>query len=216
VARTVEVPEYEVRGEVRVDPAKTALIVVDMQNDFVKEGGNLVVPDAEGTVPVIQDLLRLARDSGMKVVFTQDTHTEGDPEWDIWPEHVEEGSWGWRIVDELTPRENEFVVRKVRYDAFYGTHLDHFLRLWGIDTLVLCGTVANICVHYTAASAALRWYRVIVPKDATSALDPFDLESSLRQTAFLFNGIITQSKVIKADEEDEPVYRSKIEEAAGD
>jgi nicotinamidase-related amidase len=216
VARTVEVPEYEVRGEVRVDPAKTALIVVDMQNDFVKEGGNLVVPDAEGTVPVIQDLLRLARDSGMKVVFTQDTHTEGDPEWDIWPEHVEEGSWGWRIVDELTPRENEFVVRKVRYDAFYGTHLDHFLRLWGVDTLVLCGTVANICVHYTAASAALRWYRVIVPKDATSALDPFDLESSLRQTAFLFNGIITQSKVIKADEEDEPVYRSKIEEAAGD
>jgi nicotinamidase-related amidase len=216
VARTVEVPEYEVRGEVRVDPAKTALIVVDMQNDFVKEGGNLVVPDAEGTVPVIQDLLRLARDSGMKVVFTQDTHTEGDPEWDLWPEHVEEGSWGWRIVDELTPRENEFVVRKVRYDAFYGTHLDHFLRLWGVDTLVLCGTVANICVHYTAASAALRWYRVIVPKDATSALDPFDLEFSLRQTTFLFNGIITQSKAIKADEEDEPVYRSKIEEAAGD
>ena len=77
MSRTVEVPEYEVRGEVRVDPAKTALIVVDMQNDFVKEGGNLVVPDAEGTVPVIQDLLRLARDSGMNVVFTQDTHTEG-------------------------------------------------------------------------------------------------------------------------------------------
>jgi len=216
VARTVEVPEYEVRGEVRVDPAKTALVVVDMQNDFVKEGGSLVVPDAEGTIPVIQNLLRLARDSGMKVVFTQDTHTVGDPEWDIWPEHVSEGSWGWRIVDELSPREDEFVVCKVRYDAFYGTHLDHFLRLWGVDTLVLCGTVANICVHYTAASAALRWYRVVVPKDATSALDPFDLESSLRQTAFLFNGAITQSNAIKTDKVNEPVYRSKIEEAARD
>jgi nicotinamidase-related amidase len=215
VARTVEVPEYEVRGEVRVDPAKTALVVVDMQNDFVKEGGSLVVPDAEGTIPAIQGLLKLARDSGMKVVFTQDTHTEGDPEWDIWPEHVSEDSWGWEIVDELAPREDEFVIRKVRYDAFYGTHLDHFLRLWGVDTLVLCGTVANICVHYTAASAALRWYRVIVPKDTTSALDPFDLESSLRQTAFLFNGTITQSNAIKTDEE-EPVYRSKIEEAAAE
>ena len=216
MARTVEVPDYEVRDEVRVDPAKTALIVVDMQNDFVKEGGSLVVPEAEGTIPTIQSLLGLARESGMRVVFTQDTHAVGDPEWDIWPEHVSEGSWGWQLVDELSPREDEFVIRKVRYDAFYGTHLDHFLRLWGVETLVLCGTVANICVHYTAASAALRWYDVIVPKDATSALDPFDLESSLRQTAFLFNGTITHTDGIKPDDQDEPHYRSKIEEAASD
>jgi nicotinamidase-related amidase len=198
MARTVEVPEYEVSGEVAVDPTKTALIVVDMQNDFVKEGGTLVVPDAEGTIPAIRQLLGLARDSGMKVIFTQDTHTEGDPEWNIWPEHAREGSWGWEIVDELAPREGELVIRKVRYDAFYGTHLDHFLKLWGTGTLIVCGTVANICVHYTAASAALRWYDVVIPRDATSALDPFDLESSLRQTAFLFNGKITTSGAIQA------------------
>ena len=212
LARSVEVPEYEVHEEVRLDPAKTALIVVDMQNDFVKEGGSLLVPDAEGTIPAIQGLLDMARESGMKVVFTQDTHTDGDPEWEIWPEHVREDSWGWQIVDELQPRENELVVRKVRYDAFYGTHLDHFLRLWNMDTLVICGTVANICVHYTAASAALRWYDVVIPKDATSALDPFDLESSLRQTAFLFNGNITTTDALKA--ETAGVYRSKIEEVA--
>jgi nicotinamidase-related amidase len=196
--RSVEVPEYEVRGEVRVDPAKTALIVVDMQNDFVKEGGTLVVPDAEGTIPAIQNLLALARESGMRVVFTQDTHGDGDPEWEIWPEHAREETWGWQIVDELAPRRDEVVIRKVRYDAFYGTHLDHFLRLWGVDTLIICGTVANICVHYTAASGALRWYDVMIPRDATSALDPFDLESSLRQTAFLFNGTITESSAIEA------------------
>ncbi|HEV8044861.1 MAG TPA: isochorismatase family cysteine hydrolase, partial [Rubrobacter sp.] len=121
-----------------------------------KGGGSLLVPDAEATIPNIKSLLGLARESGMKVVFTQDTHNEGDPEWEIWPEHVREGSWGWEIVDELSPREDELVVRKVRYDAFYGTHLDHYLRVWGVDTLVICGTVANICVHYTAASAALR------------------------------------------------------------
>lgn len=214
--RTVEVPDYEVHGEVGVDSSKTALVVVDMQNDFVKEGGSLVVPDAEGTIPAIQDLLGLARGSGMKVVFTQDTHAAGDPEWDIWPDHVEEGTWGWEIVDELSPHEDEFIIRKIRYDAFYGTHLDHFLRFWGVDTLVICGTVANICVHYTAASAALRWYRVIVPRDATSALHTFDLESSLRQTAFLFNGTITESDAIKPKEADESVYRSKIEEAAAE
>ena len=195
--RSIEVPEYEIHDEVCVDPAKTALVVVDMQNDFVKEGGTLVVPDAEATLPKLQDLLDLARRSGMKVIFTQDTHAEGDPEWEIWPEHVREGSWGWEIVGELTPREDELVIRKVRYDAFYGTHLDHYLRVWGVDTLVICGTVANICVHYTAASAALRWFEVVVPRDATSALDPFDLEASLRQTSFLFAGKITESKSIK-------------------
>lgn len=214
MARKVEVPEYEVHDEVRVDPAKTALVIVDMQNDFVKEDGSLLVPDAEGTVSSIQGLLSLARQSGMKVVFTQDTHGDRDPEWDIWPEHAREGSWGWRIIDELEPRANEVVIRKVRYDGFYGTHLDHFLRLWGVDTLVICGTVANICVHYTAASAALRWYRVIIPKDATSALDPFDLESSLRQTAFLFNGTITRSDTIRFSEPEAHGYLSKVEEAA--
>jgi nicotinamidase-related amidase len=192
----VEVPGYEIHEEVRVDPVRAVLIVVDMQNDFVKEGGALVVPDAEATIPEIQNLLELARESGMKVVYSQDTHGEGDPEWEIWGEHVREGTWGWEIVDELKPREDEVIVRKVRYDAFYGTHLDHFLRIWDVDTLIICGTVANICVHYTAASAALRWYDVIIPKDATSALDPFDLESSLRQTSFLFNGKITQSGAI--------------------
>ena len=211
MARSVEVPEYEVREEVRLAPAKTALVVVDMQNDFVKEGGTLVVPDAEGTIPEIRDLLEKARSSGAKVVFTQDTHAEGDPEWGIWPEHAREGTWGWGIVDELAPREDELVVRKVRYDAFYGTHLDHFLRLWGTETLVVCGTVANICVHYTAASAALRWYDVVIPKDATSALDPFDLESSLRQTAFLFNGEISTSAALRFGD---GAYRGKIGEAA--
>jgi nicotinamidase-related amidase len=216
MARTVDVPEYEIHDEVRLDPAKTALVVVDMQNDFVKEGGSLVGPDAEATIPAIRALLDLARQSGMKVVFTQDTHTDGDPEWEIWPEHVREGSWGWQIVDELAPREDELVIRKVRYDAFYGTHLEHFLRLWDVDTLILCGTVANICVHYTAASAALRWFKVVIPKDATSALDPFDLEASLRQTSFLFSGRITESGSIRVVDSDPDVYRSKVEEAASE
>ena len=210
--RMVEVPEYEVHDEVRVDPARTALVVVDMQNDFVKDGGTLVVPDAEASIPKIQRLLELARGSGMRVVYSQDTHTDGDPEWEIWPEHAREGTWGWWIADEISPQEGETVIRKVRYDAFYGTHLDHFLRIWGVDTLIICGTVANICVHYTAASAGLRWYDIVIPKDAVSALDPFDLEASLRQTAFLFHGRISTSVAIRT--KDEHAYRSKMEQAA--
>jgi|tagenome__1003787_1003787.scaffolds.fasta_scaffold20112981_1 nicotinamidase-related amidase len=191
MAVTLPVPDIPVDERVAIDPRRSALVVVDMQHDFVSEGGALQVPEAAATVPAIARLLELARGSGMRVLFSQDTHGPGDPEFAIWPEHALEGSWGWGIVEAIAPVAGETVLRKPRYDAFYGTPLDHLLRVWGIDTLVLCGTVANICVHYTAASAALRWYHVVVVQDAVSALDPFDLAASLRQTTSLFAGRVT-------------------------
>ena len=212
--RTIEVPEYEVQAGVRVDSRRTALIVGDMQNDFVKEDGTLVVPDAERTIPPIRRLLDLARGSGMKVVFTQDTHNDGDPEWKIWGEHCCEGSWGWQVVDELAPREDEATVRKPRYDAFYGTQLEHMLRLWDVDTLIICGTVANICVHYTAASAAMRWFNVVVPRDCVSSFNAFDMEASLSQTATLLGEVVSSWNIELGEPETAQVYRSKLEEAA--
>jgi len=198
MATTVEIPEYEVHKRITLDPATTALVIIDMQNDFVRDEGTLQVADAPATVPAISRLLEVARAGGMRVVFSQDTHDPGDPEFEIWPEHALRETWGWEMIDELAPRQGELVVRKVRYDAFYGTELDHMLSLWGVKTIVLCGTVANICVHYTAASAALRWYDVVIPKDAVSAVEPCDLEFSLRQTAWLFQGKITTAEGIVA------------------
>jgi len=189
--RTVIVPEYVVTDRVEVNPKTTALLIVDMQNDFVKEGGKLVVPTAKDTVPAIRKLLDLARQHGMFVAYTQDTHLPNDPEFPIWGEHCLIGTWGWEIVDELKPQPNELVVQKRRYDGFYGTTLEHDLRVAGVDTLIVTGTVANICVLHTAGSAALRWFKVIVPKDGISALTDFDMEAALRQIHFLYRGIIT-------------------------
>ena len=214
MVRTIDVPEYEVQDDVRVAPSRTALIIGDMQNDFVKEDGTLVVPDAERTIPPIRRLLDLARGSDMKVVFTQDTHNDGDPEWKIWGEHCREGSWGWQVVDELAPREDEATVRKPRYDAFYGTQLEHMLRLWDVDTLIICGTVANICVHYTAASAAMRWFNVVVPRDCVSSFNAFDMEASLSQTATLLGEIASSGDIEIGKPESAQLYRSKLEEAA--
>src|SRR6185437_6400187 len=90
--RFIEIPEYEIHTEVRVDPSQTALVVVDMQNDFVHQGGSLLVPDAEATIPAINRLLQFARAHGMRVVYSQDTHRDGDPEWRIWPERAREGT----------------------------------------------------------------------------------------------------------------------------
>lgn len=196
MGKTVEVPDYAVVPRVSVDPPRTALLVVDMQRDFVDPRGALSVPGAAATVPVLQRLLAWARANGVTVMYTQDTHLEGDPEWTIWPRHAERGTWGWEIVDELAPQPNERVFEKLRYDGFYGTSLDHELRRRGLDTLVIGGTVASICVHYTAASAGLRWYRVIHPIDALSALTPFDMEAALRQASFLFQAVLTTSEAL--------------------
>lgn len=194
----VQVPDIPVEQSVIVDPRTTALLIVDMQNDFVRDDGKLCVPDAAATIPTIANLRRRARETGMHVFFTQDTHLPGDPEFQIWGEHALRGSDGWRIIDELAPEESagDRVFRKRRYDGFYETQLDSELRADGIDTLIVCGTVANVCVLHTAASAAIRWYRVILPIDATSALHAFDLQSTMRQIHFLFKGVITTAAAI--------------------
>ena len=106
------------------------------------------------------------------------------------------GSWGWQIVDELAPQAGERVIQKLRYDGFFGTPLDHELRMKDIKTVIVCGTVANICVLHTAGSAALRGYKVILPVDAISAITPFDQQVAIRQTSFLYRGVITTSEAI--------------------
>ena len=95
-SKTVELPEIPVKKSIKLSAGKSAIIVVDMQNDFVKPGGSLVVPDAMATVPAIQDLVARGREKGVRIAYTQDTHLEGDKEWTIWPRHTEQGTWGWR------------------------------------------------------------------------------------------------------------------------
>lgn len=192
--KTVLVPEIPYHDGVTLRAAETALIIVDMQNDFVKDGGSLVVPAASQTVSGIGKLLDEARNKGVHVAFTQDTQVEGDPEWKIWPQHCRINSWGWKIIEELSPLENELVCPKNRYDGFYGSWLGHFLgNIWRVRNLVIVGTVSNICVLHTAASAGLRWYHIVVPADGISALTEFDQALTLRQISMLYDGAVTRS-----------------------
>lgn len=192
---TVQVPDIPFQDQVRLPAGETALIVVDMQNDFVKPGGSLVVPAASETIPQIEQLLARAREQSLRIVYTQDTHVKNDPEFEIWPEHCLQGSWGWRIVEELQPQEEDLICPKNRYDGFYGTWLDHFLGpIWGLKHVVIVGTVSNICVAHTAASAGLRWYNVVVPADGISALTEFDQAMTLRQVSNLYAGSVVRSQ----------------------
>jgi nicotinamidase-related amidase len=192
--RKVEVPDINYKESIVLPARETALIIVDMQNDFVMPEGSLVVDSAMETVPRIQKLLESARKSDVKIAYTQDTMFENDPEAKIWPEHCRMNTWGWEIIQELKPQSDDLVCMKNRYDGFYGTWLDHFLsHMWKAKYVVIVGTVSNICVLHTAASAGLRWFHVVVPADGISALTEFDQALTLRQVSSLYAGDVVKS-----------------------
>ncbi len=189
----VEIPEIPYKETVRLPADKTALLIIDMQNDFVKPEGALVVDAARETIPNIQHLLTMAREYDVHVAYTQDTHTKGTEEWDIWPKHVAKGTWGWEIVEELQPQPGEIVFEKPRYDGFYASALSHYLcSVWDVEHVLIVGTVANICVAHTAASAGLRWFHIVVPANGISAMNAFDQALTLRQASWLYNGSVVR------------------------
>ena len=161
-----------------LDPAQTAVVVVDMENGFCHPDGSLYAPDSEAAIEPVRELVERAREAGASVVFTRDVHPPGQfedahyyDEFDRWGEHVLEGSWEAELVDELTPADDDLVVEKHTYDAFHETQLDGWLGAHGIKDLVICGTLANVCVLHTASSAGLRDYRPILAEDAIGFIE---------------------------------------------
>jgi nicotinamidase-related amidase len=192
----VTVPEYKILTEVKLDPRVTALMIVDMQVDFVNPKGKLWVPEARKTIPPILHLISKSRKARCPIIFTQDWHRADDPEFSLWPLHAVAETPGARVFPRLKPLATDYFIRKKTYDAFFGTELDLILRQKGIANLVITGTAANICVLHTAGSASLRGYKVVIPEDAISSLTPFDQAAALRQISFVHHGKITRSSEI--------------------
>ena len=125
-------------------PEATALLVIDMQNDFLVPDGPLPAAGGMALVPVIAGLARRARQAGAPVIFTQEAHRPGYQDFGIErffePIHCVEGGTGIDIVDGLAPEPSDLIVgAKRRYDAFLGTELDLVLRLHEIENLVVVG-----------------------------------------------------------------------------
>jgi nicotinamidase-related amidase len=193
----ITVPEYKILPEVKLDPRATALVVGDMQVDFVSPKGRLFVPEARKTIPKILHLISKARRANSPIFFVQDWHRSDDPEFSLWPPHTVAGTPGAKVVSQLKPMSVDFFIHKKTYDPFFGTEFSLLLRQKGIRTLVITGTVANICVLHSVGSAYLRGYEVVVPEDAISSLIPFDQAAALRQISFVYKGKITRAAGIK-------------------
>jgi len=149
---------------------KTAILVIDMINDFVT--GVFNNERATKIVPNIKRLLEFARKQKIPIIYATDAHLPNvDPEFNVWGPHAVKGTWGAEIIEELKSEKNDFRVLKRKYSAFQGTDLDQLLRELKIDTLILTGVVTDICIQHTVADAFFRGYRTIVPQDCVEAVD---------------------------------------------
>lgn len=162
---------------------KSALLVIDMLNDFVLAGAPLEVPRTRAILPRLLQRLEAARQAGIPVIYVCDAHRPDDREFERmgWPPHAVAGTAGAEVIEELAPRLGEPRVLKQTYSGFYGTELEVLLRARGVEELVLTGCVTNICILYTAADAVMRGFRVRVPRDAVADLDPEEGGFALQQ-----------------------------------
>ena len=181
-------------GPIGLDPAATALVVIDMQRDFLEPGGfgeslGNDVSLLQAAVAPCRDVLDRARRLGMLVVHTREGHRPDLS--DAPPAKLERGSptlrigaagplgrilirgeRGHDIVPDLAPRAGEPVVDKPGKGAFFATDLHELLRYRNIDTLVICGVTTEVCVHTTVREANDRGYRCIVPGDCCASYFP--------------------------------------------
>jgi len=180
-----------------IEPARTAVIVVDMQNDFGAEGGmfalaGIDIRPIQAVVEPTARVLEAARRSGMKVAylkmeFRPDLSDVGGPDAPNWVKHAPlrvgetvtapdgassrvliRDTWNTEILAELTPREGDVLVSKTRYSGFYGTDLDVILRSLGVRHLVFTGCTTSVCVESTVRDAMFRDYRCLVLSDCVA------------------------------------------------
>lgn len=195
----------------RYDPAHTALIVVDVQNDFCSPDGSLarVGNDTSGAVemvPRLQSLIEHAREVGLPVLFIQTIHDESNdsPQWlgriDAGPGTerpgitCRTGSWGGEFY-EVAPQPGDHVVIKYRYSAFVGTNLEILLRTLGIRSLLFTGVATEICVESSLRDGLFSDYYVSLVEDCAASFSREAHDASVRVVGQHFGTITTGAEL---------------------
>ncbi len=182
---------------VRMRTNQTAVLVVDMQNDFASPGGmfdlaGIDISSVQGIIEPIATVLAAARVAGipvfyLKMGFQPDLHDAGRPTSPTWLKHIPlragdeitapdgspsrilvRGGWGTQIVEQLRPQPGDEALYKHRYSGFFGTDLDERLRAHDVVTLVVVGATTSVCVESTVRDAMFRDYHCLVLEDCTA------------------------------------------------
>ena len=150
-----------------------AVLVVDMLQDFVY--GALACDRGKAIVPATARLLDAAREAGVPVIFCNDCHLPKiDRELALWGDHALVGTPGAEVIPELKLCDKDYVVPKRRYSGFFQTDLDILLKELGVNTVIMTGLHAHMCVRHTSADAYMLGYDVVVAKEATDSFTEED------------------------------------------
>jgi len=195
----------------KIDAARTALVVVDMQNHFVAEGFPAEVPLSREIVPTINRLARAMRAAGGQVVWVQTTATGALERWGnrhkylLTPERaaerlasLDEGAEGFKLYAALEPLPNDLRVKKITYSAFISgsSDIDAQLKGRGIETVLIAGTATNVCCESSARDAMMLDYRVIMLSDANATWTDDEHAASLDNFMLFFGDVMTADEVI--------------------
>ena len=202
--------------ETKINIKKTALLVIDMQNDLIKakeEPFNAVTKmvESKGVIRNTAKVIAAARQVGMPIIFIGHVHRKDNA--DVFPtitdlmlqglvpplrEAMVEGTSGAYFVDELKPLPADHVVWKRRSNAFYNSDLELMLRRQGIDTVIITGVVTNGCVANTVRGAQERDLHVIVLSDCCAAMMPEDDDYFIKKVFPRAGRVRTSDEIIAA------------------
>ncbi|MFE3204777.1 cysteine hydrolase family protein [Embleya sp. NPDC055664] len=196
----------------RLDPAKTALVLIEYQNDFTSEGGALngavaAVMAKTGMLANTVALVEAARAAGVTIMHAPITFAAGYGELSRHPYGILKGvvdgsafvknTWGAAIVDELAPAEGDIVIEGKRgLDTFASTNLDFILRSKGIETIILGGFLTNCCVESTMRTGYENGFRVITLSDCVAATSQEEHENAITYDYPMFSLPLTSAEVI--------------------
>ncbi|MFC7402516.1 isochorismatase family protein [Citricoccus sp. GCM10030269] len=203
-----------------IDPRRTAHLVIDMQRDFVEEGRPMEVPMARRRLPQMAELLQHSRRYQIPVIYTQHVLLDS---FDVSPLEtarqpllkkvgMRHGTDGIEIVDELAPLEGEVSIVKHRFDAFHNTQLETVLNtirgFRGVDTLIISGTLTEVCCESTARSGFMRDFKIVFASESTGALS--DAAQSATEDAMgkFFGRVMTNQEIIR-ETSDEAMRRQE-------
>ncbi len=155
-------------------PKNTALLIIDMQNDFVQKGRALEVQGIRKGLPKLKTFIDACRAKGIFVVYTRHCYTpKGNPiQAALFPfmtrkKALLKGTQGWQIALELQPEHDDRIIDKTRYDAFFRTRLHDILQRRKIGTVIITGTMTEVCCESTARTAMMLDYKVLFCADLT-------------------------------------------------
>ena len=196
----------------RLDPARTALLVIDMQTAFCAPSAPAEVPMARGIVPAINDFTRELRKLGCPVIWVvhANTHKSGRSDWALFFNHVVGDDVHERTMDalapgrqsvwsELTVADADHIVIKNRYSALIAgsSQLERLLRSLDIDTVLIAGTKTNVCCESTARDAMMLDFKVVMLSDCCAALSDDEHRSALENIFQQFGDVATADEALR-------------------